>query len=282
MKTASTIKELGLQDYILADESVSRLGGKIMRFEGPDGTTVFLKTGQGVAAESLSRERNALKWLENKGVTVPKVLKYFEGGGGGVTYLLLSYLEGLAAQKVASRDREELVRIVAVALKQFHSISISGSGKLRTLDNDLDHIQACLKHGLIKKQDFQAANNGKTPEDVYSHLLQEKGKLSNGVIVHGDYCLPNIIIANNNYGFLDVGDCGPGDPYKDFSAMEGSIERNFGREWIGAFYKYYDGITNVDTFKVKYYKLIDQFSYHLDVEKYTKYAAKNSTGCFAK
>lgn len=269
MKIPPVIKR-GLQNYSLVNKSVSRLGGKNMQFKSPNGAVIFLKTGQGVATESLVREKIALEWLENKQIAVPKVLNYFEDKNDRTTYLLLSALEGSTAQRIVSLNREKILRIAAKALKKFHSISISGSNNLRTLDDDLDHIQTCIRLNLIKRRNFQMANEGKTPEDVYLYLFQMKDKLSNNVIVHGDYCLPNIMITQNSCGFLDVGDCGLGDPYKDFSAMEVSIVRNFGKEWIDSFYKYYDGMKKVDEFKIKYYQLIDQFGYHLDVEKYRK------------
>lgn len=266
---------MGLQNYVLINKRAGRLGGKILQLGGRDNNFVFLKIGRGIAAESLTREKNALEWLERKRVNIPKVINYFEDKDSETIYLLLSALAGSAAQEMIDLDRRGTLRIVATALKQFHSINMSGSDNLRTLDNDLDHIQFCLKFNLIKRNSFQKANKGKTPEDIYFYLLQMKDKFSSSVIVHGDYCLPNIIITKNSYGFLDVGDCGPGDPYKDFSAMEVSIARNFGRKWIEVFYKYYGGIREVDILKVKYYQLIDQFGYHLNIDKCRKFFKKS-------
>lgn len=229
---------------------------------------LYLKSGYGIAAESLVRENTALEWLEHKHVTVPKVLNYFKDEGNGQVYLLLSVIDGLPAQRVTDLSKQEILQLAAEAMKQFHSINFQGSENLRTLEQDLTHIQVIINLKLIKISKFRAANNGKNPEEVYAYLRQLQYKFSEDVIVHGDYCLPNIIIAESNFGFIDVGDCGPGDPYKDFSAMEVSIIRNFGKEWIDVFYKYYNQKINVDPQKIKYFQLIDQFGYHLDVEKY--------------
>jgi aminoglycoside phosphotransferase len=229
---------------------------------------LYLKSGYGIAAESLVRENTALEWLEHKHITVPKVLNYFKDEGNGQVYLLLSVIDGLPAQRVTDLSKQEILQLVAEAMKQFHSINFQGSENLRTLEQDLTHIQSIINLNLIKRSKFWATNNDKTPEEVYAYLRKLQYKFSKDVIVHGDYCLPNIIIAKESYGFIDVGDCGPGDPYKDFSAMEVSITRNFGKEWIDVFYKYYDQKINVDPQKIKYFQLIDQFGYHLDVEKY--------------
>lgn len=271
MKKTIAIKKFGLQDCILMKKSTSRLGGQILQLKKQNGEIVFLKSGRGIAAESLFREKNALGWLENKQLIVPKVLNFFEDKNGGTKYLLLTSLRGFAAQKVADLNKEEVLRISAVALREFHSVSMNGSNNLRTLDDDLSHIQKCLKFNLIKRKNFLKANEGKMPEDVYSYLIRMKDNFSKSVMVHGDYCLPNIMITKDGYGFIDLSDCGPGDPYKDFSAMEVSITRNFGSVWINTFYKYYGGVKKVNKFKIEYYQLIDQFGYHLDSAKYLKF-----------
>lgn len=257
-----------LRGYILLNQRTSRLGGRNFQFKNSRGSMLYLKSGYGIAAESLVRENSVLEWLEYKHVTVPKVLNYFKDEGNGQAYLLLSVIDGLPAQRVTNLSKQEILQLVAEAMKQFHSINFQGSENLRTLEQDLIHIQVIINLKLIKRSKFRTANNGKNPEEVYAYLRKEQYKFSEDVIVHGDYCLPNIIIAENNFGFIDVGDCGPGDPYKDFSAMEVSIIRNFGKEWIDVFYKYYNQKINIDPQKIKYFQLIDQFGYHLDVEKY--------------
>ncbi|KKS52118.1 MAG: Aminoglycoside 3'-phosphotransferase [Parcubacteria group bacterium GW2011_GWA2_42_28] len=196
---------------------------------------IYLKSGRGIAAESLVRENTALQWLEHKHITVPKVLNYFKDESSGQVYLLLSVIDGLPAQRVTDLSKQEILYLVAKAMQQFHSINFQGSKNLRTLVQDLTHIQAIINLNLIKRSKFQTANNGKTPEEVYVYLLQVKDKFSKDVIVHGDYCLP---------------------------------ARNFGKEWTDVFYKYYDQKICVDSQKIKYFQLIDQFGYHLDVEKY--------------
>ncbi|KKR90995.1 MAG: Aminoglycoside phosphotransferase [Candidatus Woesebacteria bacterium GW2011_GWA1_41_13b] len=104
-----------------------------------------------------------------------------------------------------------------------------GSEKLQTLDKDLEHIDRCISLNLLKRRNFKLAT-GKTPEDVLDYLTNERPLFSSQTLVHGDFCMPNIIIDENNFGLIDVGDCGPGDPYKDLSALEVSIARNFGKE----------------------------------------------------
>ena len=46
--------------------------------------------------------------------------------------------------------------------------------------------------------------------------------------VHGDLCLPNLFVDDNNkfIGFIDVGNCGKGDKYFDYSWLLWSLEYN--------------------------------------------------------
>jgi aminoglycoside phosphotransferase len=52
------------------------------------------------------------------------------------------------------------------------------------------------------------------------------------LLVHGDYCLPNVIYRNGKLtGFIDLGALGRGEPDVDIAAAVASTTFNFGREW---------------------------------------------------
>ncbi len=264
-----------LQNFEIVSSRISRLGGRNLQYKKSDETMVYLKYGVGIAAESLVREHVALQWLEKKRINVPRVLAFHQNGKNGKTYLLLSGIEGVAAHRANHLTKDEILQLIAKALKKFHNIKYTKSSDLHTLDMDLEHIRNCITLNVLKRRNFKTANEGKSPEEIFAYLMQMKHQFETSVFVHGDYCFPNIILSENDYGFIDVGDSGPGDPYKDLSALEVSIARNFGKEYIEVFYKYYDKNMKVDQMKIKYYQLIDQFGYHLNVEKYAKLKANS-------
>ncbi len=264
-----------LQNFELVSSRISRLGGRNFQYKKSDGAMVYLKYGVGIAAESLVREYFALQWLEKKQINVPRIIAFYRNGKNGKTYLVLSGINGTAAHQAKHLSRDEILHLTAKALKKFHSIKFTKSNNLRTLDMDLEHIRNCITLDVLKRRNFKAANEGKSPEEIFAYLLQMKHQFETSVFVHGDFCFPNIILSKNDYGFIDVGDSGPGDPYKDLSALEISITRNFGKEYIEVFYKYYDKNMKVDQLKIKYYQLIDQFGYHLNIEKYAKLTANS-------
>jgi aminoglycoside phosphotransferase len=60
------------------------------------------------------------------------------------------------------------------------------------------------------------------------------------VLVHGDYCLPNVLVTNGVLtGLIDVGQTGLGDPRQDLAAGVWSLQYNFGpgqgRDFLDAY-----------------------------------------------
>ncbi|MCM1991613.1 phosphotransferase [Oceanirhabdus seepicola] len=120
-----------------------------------------------------------------------------------------------------------------------------------------------VKNNMIDVEAFKKANDDKTPEVVLKYLLDKRSIFNADVFTHGDYCLPNILIVDqNNYGFVDWSQGGIGDIYRDLSPFVKSITRNFGEMYSTIFLKHY-GIDKdeVNIEKIVYYDLIDQFTY---------------------
>lgn len=72
-------------------------------------------------------------------------------------------------------------------------------------------------------------------------------------LIHGDFCLPNILAVDDKVvGFIDLGDSGIGDPWRDYAWCIWSLEYNL---------------------KTKDYTplLLEKLNISLDEEKYRKY-----------
>jgi aminoglycoside phosphotransferase len=60
------------------------------------------------------------------------------------------------------------------------------------------------------------------------------------VLIHGDYCLPNVLVENGRLsGLIDVGGAGLGDPQDDLAAGVWTLQYNFGpgnaRDFLDAY-----------------------------------------------
>ena len=65
------------------------------------------------------------------------------------------------------------------------------------------------------------------------------GKRGN-VLVHGDYCLPNVLVQDGKLsGLVDVGQSGLGDPEVDLAAGVWTLQYNFGKGFARAFLEVY-------------------------------------------
>ena len=75
--------------------------------------------------------------------------------------------------------------------------------------------------------------------------------------VHGDLCLPNLFVNDKNefIGFIDVGNCGKGDKYYDYSWLLWSFEYNLKTNKYNEILMNKIGI-NKNIFKIKYNEYI--------------------------
>ncbi|MDD4937406.1 MAG: phosphotransferase [Candidatus Shapirobacteria bacterium] len=254
-------------DYKIVEMITGRLGNEIVKYQNKQGQTFFLKKGHGLAAKALEQEFLALKYLSDKKISIPKIIDF--NYQNSIANLQMTSVQGIPSQKLKDiLNKETILQKTAEALRKFHQINKDNADHLTTIEKDLNEIEEYISLDVINVEDFMKNNEGKSPTQVFKYLCRLKRNHYKDSMTHGDYCLPNLLLDGENFGFIDLGECGPGDKYKDLSSIEGSIKRNFGSEWIDVFYKYYDPLLKVDREKIIYYQLIDQFDYYLNIEKY--------------
>ena len=88
---------------------------------------------------------------------------------------------------------------------------------------------------------------------IHAIRINKPNENKSDVFVHGDCCLPNILIENNEVsGFIDLGDAGYGDPWIDYSWALWSLSYNLQTD--------------------KYNQLLlDELGIKMDQKKYEKY-----------
>ena len=225
------------EGYSLSRFPYYETSAKIYRLSSGD-TRLYLKIIEGQQVLSLERESRILKWINGR-IPTPRLLYYRVQDGN--EYQLTTEVTGIPTYQVEPTEREHAVKALGEALKMIHSLDPSGCPIDNRIRNRLKQLQ---ENGI----------------DTSYLVDQPKESLA---FIHGDYCLPNIIIEDRALnGVIDWDYAGLADPYADFTSCIWSMGYNYGLEetaerWEPYFFMVY-GLEDVDVGKLAYYrKLMD-------------------------
>lgn len=205
-------------------------------------------------------EHLMLEWLKDK-LLVPKI--YAIDKSIGYNYLLMSKLPSMmACDNYYLNALQELVQILAKGLKLLWNVKIKDCSIDNNIDNRLKLARYQVENGLVGMDDAEDGTYGengfKDPFELLEYLENNKPKNTEPSFIHGDYCLPNIFIENNEIsGFIDLGRSGIGDKYNDIALAVRSLEHNFGtNKYKDLLYKELG--LEIDEEKIRYYILLDE------------------------
>jgi aminoglycoside phosphotransferase len=204
---------------------------------------------------ALLEETKKMQWLEANGIPVPNVIEYAQHEQH--EYLLMTELVGTDASRAA--DPKTAVRALALGLQRLHSLPTDCPFD-RRLDKTLREAQQNWQNGLVDESDFDESRVGADVAVLYQHLLEQR-PIEHLVFTHGDYCLPNIVLNNNQIsGFIDLGRAGLADACQDLALMTRSLESDHNPKFHGLsgyFLEVYG--TKPDQAKLEYYRILDEF-----------------------
>lgn len=232
-------------------------GAQTYRLTGGEPGTLYLKRQPVGRQEPLQLYRDKLDWLQGK-LPAPQVLHYVREAG--FEYLLMTEVPGRdAADESFRNEAERMVTLLAEGLKRIHALPIDGCPFDCSLEKRLAVIERRLDAGEVNREKLEA-RFGDSMERLYHQLRDRVGKISESpVFCHGDYSVPNVIVSEDGLGgFIDLGDAGLSDPYRDLAAIHRSIVRNFGERWLPHFYRVY-GI-DPDLERLRLYDLLEHFA----------------------
>lgn len=208
-----------------------------------------------------------MKWLDGK-VPVPKV--FYCEVCGEYQYLLMSKAEGrMSCDSYYLERPNELLDLLAEALEMLWSVDIADCPRCRDLDTELEEARYRVEHGFVNVDHAEpetfGENGFKGPMELLSWLENNKPPIE-PVLSHGDFCLPNIYLNNGNIsGFIDLGDMGIADRWRDISLCYRSLKHNFDGSFGGKAYSGFDPDMlfeklNIepDRDKLRYYILLDE------------------------
>lgn len=241
-------------------------GSSVIRFERSGASAVFLKSrsiGPVPTDRPLFDEAERLGWMHAVGLSVPAVLQYHEWKGR--EYLLLTAVPGMDASVPQPAERHgAIIAALAAGLRTLHATNISACPFDHSRRVRVAAAEARVRNGLVREDDFDAVRQGRTAADLYAELVANPPATEDRTFTHGDYCLPNVILADDGgggfrvTGFVDCANAGIADRYQDLALCARSVAFNFGPEWVSTLFARY-GLERVDERKLAYYQLLDEF-----------------------
>lgn len=207
--------------------------------------------------ENFNYEVQLLKWLKGK-LPVPEVL--YHGHNEQYEFFLMTEIQGTDSSIIdENADKIKVAKALAQGLKLIHSIPIDNCIFDQRLEIKLRIAEFNVDNHLVDEEDIKSSDSNITPEKILKTLKDKTPTNEDLVLTHGDYCLPNIILGEDNRvsGFIDWGRGGVCDRHQDIGIGCRSIKRNLGEEMISIFLEEY-GLDRVDYSKIEYYILLDE------------------------
>ena len=241
-------------------DEIGKSGNQVLIFED-----MVLKMEK--RSDYVEKQVRIMKWLAGK-LPVPKVLAFEIQEDR--SFLLMSRVKGdVACAEYYLENPQVLLRALAEALKMLWALDISDCPNVRDLDAELAEARYRVENDLVDVDNAEPTTFGEGGFESPAHLLkwlEENRPESERVFSHGDFCLPNVLLVDGEVsGFIDLGDAGVGDKWRDIALCYRSLKHNFDGTFGGKVYEDFDpdllfealGM-EPDWEKLKYYILLDE------------------------
>lgn len=218
-------------------------------------------------SESVNQQVQMMQWLDGK-IPVPQVIAYEVENEK--SYLLMSKVSGaMSCDTYYLEHLEELLEALAIGLKMLWKVDVRDCPYTRDVDVLLKEARIRVESDLVDVEDAEPTTFCKGGFKSPKHLLQwlENNRPTfEPVLSHGDFCLPNIFLADGKVkGFIDLGRAGVGDKWNDIALCYRSLKHNFDGTYDGKVYAEFNpdmlfeklGV-EPDWEKIKWYLLLDE------------------------
>ena len=244
--------------YTLSDIGMS--GSQVLMFED-----MVLKIEQ--RSNYVEKQVRIMRWLEGK-LPAPKVLAFeiMEEK----SFLLMSRVYGdMACSEYYLEYPKVLLKALSEALNMMWALDISDCPNIRDLDAELAEGKYRVENGLVDVEDAEPTTFTEGGFESPAHLLQwleENRPAQEPVFSHGDFCLPNMLLVDGKVsGFIDLGDAGVGDKWRDIALCYRSLKHNFDGTFGGKVYEDFNPDMLFEALgiepnweKLNYYILLDE------------------------
>jgi kanamycin kinase len=166
----------------------------------------FLKTGE---SGTLKRESQMGKYFHQKGLA-PEILLYKSESRD---FLLSRKARGVdATSKIYLENPRRLAAKMGEVLRELHSLDFKNCP---VNDRMADYFETLEKNAFCDKYDLSFGNFS-NKDEAYDVAKSGRAILKSDTLIHGDFCLPNILFDNWHFtSFIDLGGAGVGDRHVD-------------------------------------------------------------------
>jgi aminoglycoside phosphotransferase len=238
-------------------------GAHVWRCAAEGETTLYLKAAPVADGLHLEREAHRLRWLAEHALPVANVVE--AGCADDVEYLITEELPGVPASDPRwSAQPERVVATLGELLRALHATPASDCPFNQRLARQVDDARARVAAGVVREDDLDESRLGRTAVDLFAELLASQPEEEDLVVVHGDFCLPNVILAADDAGaitasgMIDCGRAGVADRHQDIALATRSLRFNGWGDWVPLFLASY-GMVEPDPAKLEFYMLLDEF-----------------------
>ena len=157
-----------------------------------------------------------------------ELTKYFHTLGLGAEVINHSTYDGrdvFATKRVAGEDcthatylenPQKLCDIIATKLRELHELCYTGCPVHNRTADYLTLAEENWRTGNFDASHFPDSFGYRSAEEAIAVLHDGKDALKSDVLIHGDYCLPNIMLDDWRFsGYIDLGNAGVGDRHID-------------------------------------------------------------------
>ncbi len=185
----------------------------------PEARVLFVEREGGLylksaTAGTLTREAEMTRFFHTRGMGA-EVLDYFSEGGKDWLLTVAVKGEDLTHEFYAN-DPKRLCDTFAERLRRLHECDTAGCP---VPDHTSEYLARAEKNYRTDNYDstlFPDNWGYASAEEAWSVLEKNGHLLERNTLLHGDYCLPNVMFDGWNFsGFIDVGNGGVGDRHVD-------------------------------------------------------------------
>ena len=208
---------------LLPDEVKRLIGGRTLQdfSMSPSARVFFIDRDRGyflklAAKGNLLTEQEMIRYFHAKHLS-SEVLFY---RSGDFDCMVTEKVQGAPLTDAYYLDRPELLaERLGETLRALHETDFTGCPVPNRMESYFQSVDVGYRMGRYDSSLFLFDHGGITfssPKEAYAIASEGRRSLSANVLLHGDYCLPNVIFNQDTFsGFIDLGNGGVGDRHVD-------------------------------------------------------------------